>query len=79
MLNVVQNKYYLKKKHYNRAVTPSSERIVTRQSQVIILAIMEIRVTSLSVHDSFGTKGWTLSVHDDFGTYEIDFGTCIFL
>jgi len=25
-------------------------------------------VTSLSVHDSFGTKGWTLSVHDDFGT-----------
>jgi len=36
------------------------------------------RVTSLSVHDSFGTKGWTLSVHDDFGTYEINFGTCAF-
>jgi len=25
-------------------------------------------VRSLSVHDSFGTKGWTVSVHDDFGT-----------
>ena len=36
------------------------------------------RVTSLSVHDSFGTKGWTVSVHDDFGTYEINFGTCAF-
>jgi len=34
-------------------------------------------VRSLSVHDSFGTKGWTLSVHDDFG--EINFGTCVFL
>jgi len=32
---------------------------------------------SLSVHDSFSTKGWTLSVHDDFGTYEINFGTCV--
>jgi len=38
----------------------------------------ETRVTSLSVHDSFGTKGWTLSVHDDFGTYDIHFGTCAF-
>jgi len=35
-------------------------------------------VRSLSVHDSFGTKGWTVSVHDDFGTYEINFGTCVF-
>jgi len=26
-----------KKKHYNRAVTPSSEPIVTRQSQIVIL------------------------------------------
>jgi len=34
------------------------------------------RVRSLSVHDSFGTKGWTVSVHDDLGTYEINFGTC---
>ena len=31
--------------------------------------------TSLSVHVSFGTKGWIISVHDDFGTYEINFGT----
>jgi len=37
-----------------------------------------VKVTSLSVHDSFGTKGWTLSVHDDCGTYEIHFGTCAF-
>jgi len=36
-------------------------------------------VRSLSVHDSFGTKGWTVSVHDEFGTYEINFGTCVFL
>ena len=36
-------------------------------------------VTSLSIHDSFGTKGWTLSVHDDFGTYDIHFGTCVFV
>jgi len=38
MLNTVQNKY-LKKKHYNRAVTPSSEPIVTHQSQIIILIL----------------------------------------
>jgi len=36
-------------------------------------------VRSLSVHDSFGTKGWTVSVHDDFDTYEINFGICVFL
>ena len=36
-------------------------------------------VRSLSVHDIFGTKGWTRSVHDDFGTYEINFGTCVFV
>jgi len=36
------------------------------------------RVRSLSVHDSFGTKGWTLSVHDDFGTHDINFGACVF-
>jgi len=45
----------------------------------MIVHYVYIRVTSLSVRDSFGTKGWTLSVHDDFGTYEIHFGTCVFL
>jgi len=36
-------------------------------------------VRSLSIHDSFGTKRWSVSVHDDFGTYEINFGTCVFV
>jgi len=27
------------KKHYNRAITPSSEPIVTRQSQIVILIL----------------------------------------
>jgi len=31
-------------------------------------------VRLLSVHDSFGGKGWTISVHDDFGAYEINYG-----
>ena len=39
MLNTVQNKY-LKKKHYNRAVTPSSEPIVTHQSQIVLLILI---------------------------------------
>jgi len=60
--------------------------------RTLILITSTPRVTSLSVHDSFGTKGWTLSVHDDFGTkgwtlsvhddfgtYEIHFGTCFLL
>jgi len=38
MLNAVQNKQYLKK-HYNCTVTPSSEPIVTRQSQIVILIL----------------------------------------
>jgi len=39
----------------------------------------ELWVRSLSVHDSFGTKGCAVSVHDDFGTYEINFGTRVFV
>ena len=41
-----------------------------------IAVVCEVGVRSLSVHDSFGTKGWTVSVHDDFGTYAINFRTC---
>jgi len=46
---------------------------------LVICGCGDAGVRSLSVHDSFGTKGWTLSVHDDFGTYEINFGTCVFV
>jgi len=41
-------------------------------------AIYICGVRLLSVHGSFGTKGWTVSVRDNFGTYEINFGTCVF-
>ena len=34
---------------------------------------------SLSVHVNFGTRGWTILVHDDFGTYQINFGTHVFV